>query len=65
MKKQEQSNGKGDKSRITDKKKFDIQDTREKVLQKKNKLNKPNKKGHQENVKRDKKNSWNNRSSQL
>ena len=42
---------------------FDIQDTREKVLQKKNKLNKPNKKGHQENVKRDKKNSWNNRSS--
>tara|TARA_Y100000992_G_C21039748_1_gene384373 strand:+ start:203 stop:379 length:177 start_codon:yes stop_codon:yes gene_type:complete len=41
---------------------LDIQDTREKVLQKKNKSNKPNKKGHQENVKRDKKNSWNNRS---
>ena len=44
---------------------FDIQDTREKVLHKKNKSNKPNKKGYQENVKRDKKNSWNNRSSQL
>ena len=44
---------------------FDIQDTREKVLHKKNKSNKPNKKGDQENVKRDKKNSWNNRSSQL
>ena len=43
----------------------DIQDTREKVLHKKNKSNKPNKKGYQENVKRDKKNSWNNRSSQL
>ena len=44
---------------------FDIQDTRENVLHKKNKSNKPNKKGYQENVKRDKKNSWNNRSSQL
>ena len=44
---------------------FDIQDTREKVLHKKNKSNKPNKKGYRENVKRDKKNSWNNRSSQL
>ena len=44
---------------------FDIQDTREKVLHKKNKSNKPNKKGYQENVKRDKKYSWNNRSSQL
>ena len=44
---------------------FDIQDTREKVLHKKNKSNKPNNKGYQENVKRDKKNSWNNRSSQL
>ena len=37
---------------------FDKQDTREKVLHKKNKSNKPNKKGYQENVKRDKKNTF-------
>jgi|TARA_R110001592_G_scaffold265655_3_gene531273 hypothetical protein len=37
---------------------LEIQETREKILHKKNKLNKTEKKGYENNVKRDKKNSW-------
>ena len=37
---------------------LEIQETREKILHKKNKLNKTEKKGYEKNVKRDKKNSW-------
>ena len=37
---------------------LEIQETREKILHKKNKLNKTEDKGYENNVKRDKKNSW-------
>ena len=50
MKKQEQSNGKGDKSRITDKKKFDI--NWEKIFGKKQTIKeKQNEKVHRSNRK--------------
>ena len=37
---------------------LEIQETREKILHKKNKLNKTEKKSYEKNVKREKENSW-------